>query len=75
MIISIPVETEREADLFGQDYQDGAALRRLVEARDGKPVAILFHDDLWYCEAGVLPTPSGATIAEAADKCREALGE
>ena len=64
------------------DALDGAALRRLREALpEGTHVALVEWPEEW--NAGVMrdgspPSPvvtaTGPTIAEAADKCRKALG-
>ena len=60
-----------------QDFLDGAALRRLreagamrvwVEQRDDQP----FRVDVDTTE-GVISIQFGATLAEAADRCREVL--
>jgi hypothetical protein len=72
-----------------QDEKDGAALRRLREALPSHRILwVGIHSDetasetkgplVWAVAHGYLDEGeirgSGATIAEAADKCREALG-
>ena len=65
-----------------QDYADGAALRRLREALPERDIKVWvevgdhgYIDNVaLFCEVGSLAEYfGGATIAEAADKCREAL--
>lgn len=74
-----------EHDCDYQDLLDGAALRRLREALPDGYEATLSLGDHPYMHAVAIvvdnqdPTHlpdywGGATIAEAADKCREALG-
>jgi hypothetical protein len=68
-----------------QDASDGAALRRLREALPGPEHGVyradlsLFADQaiievVRFGDAGITAHGMGATIAEAADACREALG-
>lgn len=66
---------------LAQDIEDGAALRRLREAlgpAETFDVSVTRRDP-WIVEAWDLPSlrhlckTSGATVAEAADKVREAL--
>ena len=72
-------------DRESQDLRDGAAIRRLREAL---PETHHIHcvgpnrrlpDHLWWIyvedeELGVIANAEAPTIAEAADKCREAMG-
>jgi hypothetical protein len=74
------------ADLF-RDFRDGAALRRLREALPVASGKHAYVDAIWngrpdasfvvvanvYGDAPKGWRGNGATIAEAADKCREAL--
>ena len=61
-----------------QDLRDGAALRRLREALPRAVRVQVVFDPARYSDQVVVSTPDyvalGQTLAEAADKCREALG-
>ena len=70
-----------DLDVAEQDYADGAALRRLREAVAPRDIAVrTMPDGEWWVavedwERQETPAQEqGATIAEAADKCCEALG-
>jgi hypothetical protein len=83
--ITVGADAAQEFVNFAQDRADGAALRRLREAlpREGHVVVFSMSELLdrpWGAQAYIgdeIPAQYkgvGRTIAEAADKCREALG-
>lgn len=86
-IVAVASDQVDRVTITGQDALDGAALRRLRESLREDDVIVLRgpRPDDGYWEVDVLklgaPGPAegevedmdGATIAEAADKCREAL--
>ena len=79
----------REDPSLAQDIADGQALRLLREALERRAynAMLTFRDgDIWYVDVtdpagpdvdsdSYVLTVDGATIAEAADACRSALGD